>query len=467
MSLFLIVVLVIITLANYRKSPFQPPREIRIAVPRQERIFTSLSPYGKGFERDLAMLFAKSADVKPLWIPVDTLRAGYKLLQQGKVDLFIGTGFTPSRDPKKSSIVAGPIYDYSQPLLMHHVRRYSLRNPEDMCSSEVFMQPNTTLRDAFHETFVEMECPPKLFTTSSVALRPILERFNSSKAVRFFVLDSNAVQPWEPFFPQLRPVRNLDGALPYRWFWGEDSWFNGPLNSFWKKTNQSTILPNLQEKYFGFFNTTTDYHELFLLRQAVRQANSKYKDTILYHSHKRGLDPLLVMAVIFQESRFDASARSRTGVRGLMQLTQATAARYGVTNRHDPKQSIKGGVAYLSYLWKKMKDARLTPWNHMAYTLAAYNQGPGHIYDAMTLAEELGKNPYEWADLKQVLPLLSKKKYYSKTKHGKSRGWEAVTYVDNIRYYYYTLYGSGILLRSGFHTRELEDLTPFLTDLTG
>jgi membrane-bound lytic murein transglycosylase F len=57
----------------------------------------------------------------------------------------------------------------------------------------------------------------------------------------------------------------------------------------------------------------------------------------------------------------------------------------------------------------------------------------GHIWDARKLARQLGKNPDHWQELSEVLPLLTKKKYYKKLKHGYARGYEPVDYVRNIR----------------------------------
>ena len=69
-------------------------------------------------------------------------------------------------------------------------------------------------------------------------------------------------------------------------------------------------------------------------------------------------------------------------------------------------------------------------------TLAAYNVGFGHLEDARILTQRQGGDPDLWEDVKQRLPLLSKKKYYQTLEHGKARGQEPVTYVENIRYYY-------------------------------
>jgi soluble lytic murein transglycosylase-like protein len=83
---------------------------------------------------------------------------------------------------------------------------------------------------------------------------------------------------------------------------------------------------------------------------------------------KFNVDPALVRAVAWQESRFNAEARSPKGAIGIMQLMPATAAQLGV-NPRDPRENIHGGVAYLSTLLTQFGgDVRLA--------LAAYNAGP-------------------------------------------------------------------------------------------
>lgn len=75
----------------------------------------------------------------------------------------------------------------------------------------------------------------------------------------------------------------------------------------------------------------------------------------------------------------------------------------------------------------------------MWFALASYNIGYAHVEDARKLAESMELNPNAWQDLKKVLPLLQKRKYYQKTRYGYARGSEAVHYVDSIRRYYDTL----------------------------
>jgi membrane-bound lytic murein transglycosylase F len=68
--------------------------------------------------------------------------------------------------------------------------------------------------------------------------------------------------------------------------------------------------------------------------------------------------------------------------------------------------------------------------------LAAYNQGMGHLEDARVLTRQRGLNPDVWADVKRVMPLLSRPEYYENTKYGQARGGEAVVHVETVRLYH-------------------------------
>ena len=84
------------------------------------------------------------------------------------------------------------------------------------------------------------------------------------------------------------------------------------------------------------------------------------------------LDPLLIKALIQQESSGDADAVSSAGATGIMQLMPATAARFGVTDRKDPDQNIRGGIEYLKFLTKKFNG-------NIPLILAGYNAGEGAV----------------------------------------------------------------------------------------
>ena len=87
---------------------------------------------------------------------------------------------------------------------------------------------------------------------------------------------------------------------------------------------------------------------------------------------KHGIDPALLAGLVKQESGFNPNAGSSAGAQGLCQLMPGTARGLGVTDLHDPVQSIEGGAKYLAQQLKTFNG-------DTALALAAYNAGPGAV----------------------------------------------------------------------------------------
>jgi soluble lytic murein transglycosylase-like protein len=105
---------------------------------------------------------------------------------------------------------------------------------------------------------------------------------------------------------------------------------------------------------------------------SVASGSVPYAQQIEAAASKYGIDPAVVKGLIKQESGFNPNAGSPAGAQGLTQLMPGTAASLGVTNVHDPAQSIDGGAHYL-----KMQLDRFG--GDYSKALAAYNAGPGAV----------------------------------------------------------------------------------------
>jgi membrane-bound lytic murein transglycosylase F len=187
------------------------------------------------------------------------------------------------------------------------------------------------------------------------------------------------------------------------------------------------------DRYYG----EKDSFDYLLSRNFVEHVQSRlprYLDWFREASEKYRLDWRLLAAMGYQESKWDPSAVSYTGVRGLMQLTEGTAEMMEHGDRRDPRASIFGGAKYLSKLME-MVPRRIPEPDRTWFAVAAYNVGFGHVEDARVLAQAQGRDPDRWEDVRDMLPLLSQERWYTRTKRGYARGWEPVRYVDNVKAY--------------------------------
>jgi transglycosylase-like protein with SLT domain len=105
---------------------------------------------------------------------------------------------------------------------------------------------------------------------------------------------------------------------------------------------------------------------------AVQSLADLYGADILRLTAGTRVSPAMVLAVMAVESAGRSDAVSHAGAAGLMQLMPATAARFGVEDRLEPGESIRGGVAYLDWLLKHFG-------NDPVLALAAYNAGEGAV----------------------------------------------------------------------------------------
>ena len=106
----------------------------------------------------------------------------------------------------------------------------------------------------------------------------------------------------------------------------------------------------------------------------------RYEEIVVAHAENYGLQPQLVAAVIYQESKFDADAESSSGAVGLMQLLPSTGQ--GIADRTggeewtpadllNPELNVRYGSWYLRHLLDKYGDETLA--------LAAYNAGQANV----------------------------------------------------------------------------------------
>ena len=119
-------------------------------------------------------------------------------------------------------------------------------------------------------------------------------------------------------------------------------------------------------------------------------ASARVVDMAIREAIRQNADPLLVLAVINQESGFHTHATSSCGARGLMQLMPDTGRGLGVSNSsmlYDAQTNLRAGIRFLKSLWGQFVGgdmtaiAEINPWNshNVKAAVAAYNAGPGAV----------------------------------------------------------------------------------------
>lgn len=254
--------------------------------------------------------------------------------------------------------------------------------------------------------------------------------------VDYILADSHEISLQRRFFPELRIAFELGEEKPLRWAvkFSEDKSLLNAIDEFFADIRQDGRLDQLVHRYYSHV-AKFNYSDIQTFTIHLKERLPEYEALFRQEAEAYGLDWRLLAAIGYQESLWNPKAKSPTGVRGLMMLTQATAKHVKIDNRLDPAQSIKGGARYFKQVSKKIPQ-RIQQPDRTWLALASYNVGFGHVEDARKITVGNGGDPDKWIDVKESLPLLGRKKWYKNTKHGYARGWEPVKYVENIRKYY-------------------------------
>jgi len=258
--------------------------------------------------------------------------------------------------------------------------------------------------------------------------------------LKYTLGDSVTVALLQRVYPRLAVAFDATEDEPVTWYFNkkadDDSLYAAMLD-FFSQISEDGTLERLEEKYLGHVGNF-DFVDTRAFLKAIDDKLTTLQP--LFEKYADKIDWRLLAAISYQESHWDPSATSPTGVRGMMMLTSATAQGLGVNNRLDTEESIRGGALYLNKIIATLPDT-IADDDKIWFALAAYNMGYGHMLDARLLTAAQKGNPDSWVDVKQRLPMLNQKRYYSKTTYGYARGTQAFNYVENIRKYQISLVG--------------------------
>ncbi len=400
-----------------------------------------------GLDYELAREFANELGVQLEMKPAYRISSLYPALDNGEIDI-IAAGLSQSQE-RIQRFRAGPAYYYVSQQLVYKPGTWRPRNLEQLLNNQDKLieenEGQAILRiisdSHFNKTLAAIQNEHENFqyeVDSNADVNDLLKQVSQGD-LRFTVADSVEVSLSQRIYPELALAFELTEDQPISWFIrrSEDESLYALMIEFFGNQKQSGNLATLEEKYIGHIGTF-DYVDTRAFIRALDSTLPKWAP--LFEKYSGEFDWRLIAALGYQESHWNPTAKSPTGVRGMMMLTLPTAKSVGVTNRLDPEQSIRGGAEYLRRMVARVPDS-IPEHEKIWFALASYNVGFGHMMDARRLTRAQGGNPDAWADVKDRLPLLRQKKYYSQTRYGYARGDEARNYVENIRRYYQTIIG--------------------------
>jgi len=382
----------------------------------------------EGLEYDLVMDFAEYLDIIPNFIVKSDTVGILESFVAGEGD--IATAGLTQTSLREQIFSFGPQYQSVQQQVICRRDSKIPKTPSDLKNVSLWV----TAASSYVGTLVQLKRDNAELSwneTDAYDTEQLLQQVWERK-IGCTIADSNIVAINRRYYPELVIAFNISEPETHAWVLPKGaSDLQAVLNQWFNFYKSSGELEATLERNFGYVDSF-DYVDTKRFKKQIRNRLPKYKKYFISAAAKHSLPWTLVAAQAYQESHWRARAKSPTGVRGIMMLTQPTAREMGVKWRLNPKTSIFGGAKYLRKLMRKL-PAEIEEPDRTWFALAAYNVGMGHVKDARSLAIKQGKDPNKWNDLVEVLPLLSQKKYFETLKYGYARGQEPVLYVKRIR----------------------------------
>ncbi len=386
-----------------------------------------------GFEYELAKRFAKDLGVELKVETADNLDSLFASLGSKDGPVLAAAGLIDTPQRKRQVRFSIPYLEVT-PQVVYRQGDTRPTKAEDLVGKRIMVMAGSSHAEQL--AALKQQLPELQFEVSDAVEVVDLLRMVDEGQIDLTLVDSNELAMNQVYFPNVRVAFDLGDTNRMRWAVaaGDDDSLLQEIDAFLKRAESNGTLQRLKERYYGHVDVL-GYVGAYTFAQHLQQRLPRYEQMFRHASRSHQVDWRLLAAIGYQESLWQPNATSKTGVRGLMMLTQRTAQSVGVSNRLDPKQSIDGGARYFLKMHEQLPESIAEP-DRTWFALAAYNVGGGHLEDARRLTEAEGLDPDKWADVQKILPRLAQKQWYSKTRYGYARGGEPVHFVRNIRRYY-------------------------------
>lgn len=396
-----------------------------------------------GFNYELLKSFSDFIGIDLEIIAENNYDRAFDMLKTGEADL-LAFGLTAGSVSNQEILFTDPVDETRQVLVQRKPHNWNImtddainskliRNTEDLAEKSVYVQEKSPhaerLAEIAKETGFRVNIIPVPYESEK------LIKHVSDGEIDYTVCDENVAMVNSTYYPGIDV--NTEVSLPQNLAWGV------------RKENSKDLLAELN-RWISVYRNTTSYSLLHAKYFRNSRSNSivksdyyslntgrvcQYDDLIRKFSANINWDWRLLASLICQESQFKPDVRSIAGAYGLMQIMPVTGRNFNIDITASPENNLKAGILYINWLYSIFDSKIVDSEERLLFVLAAYNAGPGHVLDAMRLAEKNGMDPQKWDGnvavwlLKKAEPLYYKD---SVVKNGYFRGKESVKFVSEV-----------------------------------
>ncbi len=384
-----------------------------------------------GFEYELAKHFAKQQKMRVKMVVAPSRKNLIPWLLEGKADA-IAASLTISEQRKQQGVLFSQPYLTASEILVTRTTDPDerLQHVQDLAGRTIAVRQSSTywetVRQLQHQGIsVNLVAAPEDLETEEIIAKVADGTYDLT------VADSHILDIELTWRNDIRAAFPLGDPKQHGWAVRKSNpQLLQAINQYFQKEYRGLFYNITLKKYF---QNPRHIREDVDSRVSRTGALSPYDHLAKTYAAQYGFDWRLIVAQMYQESRFNPKARSWAGALGLMQVLPKTAKSLGFNEVKTPKHGVEAGVKYLNWVRERF-DPDLPVDVRIWFALAGYNAGPGHVHDAQRLARKLGMNPNRWfGHVEEAIKLLAKRKYARQARHGYCRGSEPAKYVQEIK----------------------------------
>jgi len=391
--------------------------------------FFSQDGHVHGLQYELAQQFASELGVKLVIDPVDSPQDVLGNLRRDNAQLAL-TSLSATDPELKRLRITMPVLATRQVLIQRHDHE-SPASLADLRHERIGVLAGSA--EARHLARLKQDRPS--LRVEAIKRADLLDLLNllDQGRIDFAAVPAEDFDAYRSVFPSLGESLRLDQIDNVAWVFmksSDQSLYEAAQDFLVRKMADGTL-----DRLAAFYGPGQAFagNSITHFQQDIAKRLPRYRDTFEQQAAQQGLDWPLLAAIAYQESHWDARAVSPTGVQGLMMLTEGTADLVGVKNRTHARESIQGGAAYFKGILDRIPATVPEP-DRTWMALAAYNMGPGHLFEARKLTRQQDGNPNSWLDVSRHLVQMAR----SRRDQGRPAPdvGQALHYVQQVRRYY-------------------------------
>jgi len=410
------------------------------------RVVTLYSPASyfiyKGQEMgyDYELVTALAVD-KGLTLKVDiapSLSRAIEMLDSGKVDL-IAYEVPITAEYKEKVVACGPENITTQVLVQPKRGKEELiTDVTELVGKDVYVEAESKYEARMNNLNQELGGGIRIHPVNrDTMITEDLIAMVSEGKITLTVVDSDIAHINKTYYNDLDINTQLSFEQRSSWAVAPDrKWLGDSIDAWLNTDSPRSEQARLLKRYFELSKNEPG-------RGFVSTAGrvSPFDHLFKKYAEQYGWDWKLLASQAYVESRFDSTAVSWAGARGLMQIMPRTAKGYGQTAKSIMKNDIavETSLKLLRDLDRQLSTRVPDPEERKKFVIASYNSGLAHVLDAIALANKYGLNPQKWdGNVAKAILWKSNPKYYRDpvVKFGYSRGRETYDYVNRVYDYY-------------------------------